>query len=366
MKIRTSNALVGIVASLLVVMIPLTLGCGARHEVSAPSGEAPTPVEVTLAQARLQPLDGASALTGSVRARRQVSPGSKILGRVEEVRIREGERVSRGGLLARLENRDLEASVAQAEAAVAMAEAQLENAKAQRERMDALVARGSATPKNQEDAVAAYRVADAALAQAKANLASAQVSLDYSEIRSPIAGWVVERRIEAGDMASPGVPMFVVEDLSRVQVEVQVPEAQVVHLERGESARVRVLDRELEAEIELIVPSGDPASRTFTVKLELDNPGGFLRSGMFARVSFASDVQQGLAVESSAVVRRGQLDGLFVAGDDGLLRLRWIKTGSSVGERVEVLSGLEEGERYVVSPPPGLADGTPFETGGAS
>lgn len=329
----------------------------AERETQASSA---APVDVEIATARLESIPLQTRVTGSLEPLRSVSPGTKILGRIERVAVVEGDRVERSALLARLESRDLEAAAAQAEAAVRMAEAQLENARVQHQRMADLHGRGSVTDKNLEDATAAFRVAEAGLDQARANLAAVRVTLGYAEIRSPIAGWVVEKRVEAGDMATPGTPLFTVEDLSRVQVVVQVPEADVVGLAEGAPARVEVLGRERDATVDRIVPSGDPASRTFAVKLLLDNPDGVLKSGMFARASFARGEQQALRVPETALVERGQLEGLFVAADDGRLRLRWVKTGRRDGGRVEILSGLEPGERYAVAPPPGLADGAAY------
>jgi RND family efflux transporter MFP subunit len=317
-------------------------------------------VDVEIATATLETIPLLTRVTGSLEPLRSVSPGTKILGRVERVAVVEGDRVERGAPLARLESRDLEAAVAQADAAVRMAQAQLENARVQHRRMTDLHGRGSVTDKNLEDATAAFRVAEAGLDQARANLAAARVMLGYAEISSPLAGWVVEKRVEAGDMATPGMPLFTVEDLSKVKVVVQVSEADVGGLAEGAAARVEVLGREYEATIDRVVPAGDPASRTFAVKLVLDNPQGALKSGMFVRASFAHGEQQALRVPETALVRRGQLEGLFLAADDGRLRLRWVKTGRRDGGRVEILSGLEGGERYAVAPPPGVVDGAVF------
>jgi RND family efflux transporter MFP subunit len=292
---------------------------------------------------------------------RRVEPGTKILGRIDQVLVREGERVERGQLLARLESRDLQAAVAQAEAAVAMAAAELHNARVQHRRMVDLHGRGSVTDKNLEDAVAAFEVRRASQDQAEANLAAARVPLSYAEIRSPLAGWVVEKHVEAGDMAAPGVPFFAIEDLSRVRVAVQVPEAEVVDLAEGAAATVEILGREQQAEIDRIVPAGDPRSRTFAVQLLLDNPDGNLKSGMFARVGFAGGERQALRVPATAVVERGQLTGLFVVDEGRAARLRWIKTGRRDEGEVEVLSGLQPGESYVLEPPPGLTDGAAVE-----
>ncbi len=248
-------------------------------------------------------------------------PGTKILGRVAAVPVRQGDRVERGQLLAKIESRDLEAAVAQGEAALQMAQAQLDNARAQDARMRDLHSRGSVTDKALEDATTGFRVAEAAVAQAEANLAAARVHLSYAEVRSPLAGWVVAKRVEAGDMTSPGAAMFTVEDLSRVKIEVSVPEAEVVDLAEGGDAEVEVSGRRIAATIDRIVPAGDPATRTFTVQLLLDNPEGgvppegdkwIMKSGMFARVSFEHGERTALRVPASAVVRRGQLEGLFV------------------------------------------------------
>jgi RND family efflux transporter MFP subunit len=166
-------------------------------------------------------------------------------------------------------------------------------------------------------------------------------------------------------MARPGEPMFVIEDLSRVEVVVTVPESDVVGLERGNPAQVHVevLGAAREATVESINPSGDPASRTFEVRLLLDNPDGRMKSGMFARASFARGSREGLFVPADAVVERGALRGLFVLDAAGRGRLRWIRLGRTFDSRVEVLSGLASGERYVVAPPLGFADGTPVQEG---
>lgn len=344
----------------------LLSGCGGSSDAALHGGSAtppPPPVDVELATAEVETLPAWSRATGSLEALRRTAPGTKILGRIDRVLVREGERVRRGQTLVRLESRDLEAAVAQAEAAVTMAEAQLENARAQARRMADLRTRGSVTEKNLEDAVAAHRIAEAGLAQARANLDAARVTLSYAEIQSPLDGWVVERRAESGDMASPGMPLLVLEDLSRIQVSIQVPEADVVGLEPGAAAEVEILGELRDATIDRIVPSGDSTSRTFVVKLMLENPDGRLKSGMYAQASFARGERAALRIPTRALIVRGQLEGIFVAGEDGLLKLRWIKTGRVEGDRIEVLSGLAEGDRYVVAPPPGLVDGTPFKVG---
>jgi RND family efflux transporter MFP subunit len=272
--------------------------------------------------------------------------------------------VAAGELLARLESRDLQAALRQAEAGVAAALAQLDNARAQHERMTELHGRGSATRKNLEDATSAWRTAEAGVEQARANVSAVRVSLSYAEVRSPFEGWVVTKEIEEGDMVQPGRPLFTVEDLDPVKVVAEVPEAEVQGFSTGDRAQVEVaaVGHRSEGVLERIVPSGDRQSRTFRFEVVLPNPDGALKSGMFARVTLPRlTTREALLVPRSALVRRGQLVGVFVvAEDDGerpAARLRWVRTGAEVGDEVEVLSGLAPGERYVTAPPAGLEDG---------
>ena len=343
---------------MLALGLMLAAGCGQEPATVAETPGGP-PIEVATQVAASQPVADTVTVTGTVEPSRRASPGTKILGRVATVPVEEGQRVRSGQLLARLDDRDLRAAVHQAEAAVAMAEAQRTNALAQYERMQELIRRGAVTTKNLEDATAGYRVAEAGVAQAQANLDAARVTLGYAEVTSPLDGWVVTKRIEQGDMVAPGQPLFVVEDLEPVKVVAEVPERDVTGLAEGDVVRVELdaLDLAEEARIERLVPSGDRQARTFELHTLLPNPEGRLKSGMFARVQLSRGSREALLVPRDAVVARGQLEGLFVVDDQQRAHLRWVRTGSVIGDQVELLSGLSPGERFVLAPPATLTDG---------
>lgn len=345
----------------IIIATTSILACGGEEalEISdRPIGD-PMVVQTQTAERRLRTENFAAS--GATEPISRVSPGTKIMGRVEAVPVREGDQVERGQILARLEARDLEASLRQAEAALTMSQVQLDNARKQRERIKSLEARGSATAKNLEDVQGAFRVAEAGLAQAEAALSAAKIHLGHSLIRSPFDGWITAKNIEAGDLANPGVPLFTLEDLSRIRVVVPVPEASVIHLREGSPAHVEILGETQKATVDRIVPSGDPASRTFSVKILLDNPHGRLKSGMYARVSFEGGERQSLWIPSSALTYRGQLEGVFVVGGDDRVTLRWVTTGAKADGETEILSGLEVGDEYVPSPPSSLTDGVRVE-----
>jgi RND family efflux transporter MFP subunit len=358
MKMKTTKVPFMTFALALVALV--STGCGGGDHQTAPA-EDRAPVSVEIGEAAMVELPRITETTGSVQAWSRVSPGTKIMGRIERVPVREGDRVRRGQVLAELEKRDLEAAVEQAKAAVIMAETNLENASAQYRRMSDLHERGSVTDKNYEDASARYHVTTAAVQQAKANLTAAEVTLAYAQIRSPVDGWVIARMAEPGNMTAPGQPLFTVEELSRVKVIAEVPETDVVGVEEGSpvTVDVEVLGETWETEVDRVIPSGDPMSRTYQVQVVLPNPDGRLKAGMFARATFPAGTREAVGVPAGAVVRRGQLEGLFVVDTDSRARLRWVRLGREAGGIVEVISGLQPGERFVVDPPAGLSDDAP-------
>ena len=186
----------------LLATVGLAVSCGGQVEPQPVDDRASVSVRVVVAA--VDRVDDVIDSTGTVEPRLRVSPGTKILGRIAKVEVRVGDVVRRGALLAQLERADLEAAVSQARAAVAMATAQMDNAGSQFRRMQELHSRGSATEKEFEDASAGHRVSQAALQQAEANLLAAEVTLGYSEIRSPVGGYVTAKHVESGTWRIPG------------------------------------------------------------------------------------------------------------------------------------------------------------------
>ncbi len=365
---------VAIAVLALSTVLSFVLGCAGEkpttHDAKSSAHRA-EPFQLVVRQVvRDQGLRTDSA-SGTLVALRRASPGTKVMGQVVAAPVEEGQTVRRNQLLARLESRDLEAGVRQAEAGLAMAEAELVKARANLERTKELHGRGSMTEKNLEDSNAYFSMTQAALESARANLEAAQVRLGYAEIRSPLDGWLTSKKLHVGDMATPGMPAFVVEDLAVLELNADLAQAQLAKLSAGDTVSVEVAGRTLPVVVARIVPSGDPRSRTFTLKAEIDNPSQELRSGMFARIFWTSAVESStLRVPLSALVRRGQLEGVFLAeespngqtGEAGSprVRLRWVKIGAEHEGEIEILSGLDGDEQVVIDPPAELFDGAPY------
>jgi RND family efflux transporter MFP subunit len=300
-------------------------------------------------------------VTASVQPLQRAMPSTVLMGRVDEILRKEGDRVRRGQVLARVDSGDVAAKVAQAEAAVAAARAMERNAGLMKERMERLHARDAATRKDLDDATAGYEAAQANRRAAEEGVKAAKSYLAYSEIKAPFAGIVVDRMVEVGDMAAPGRPLFVIEDTSKVKIEGQVPESAAAGLSVGDAVEVEIGGERFDAELTELLPAADPRSRTFTVRALLDNPGGSLRSGSFARLRLGGDASAVVAVPEGAVVRRGPLTGIFVVAEDSTARLRWITLGRARDGMVEVLTGLAAGEPVVLRPGIEVEDGRPVE-----
>jgi RND family efflux transporter MFP subunit len=302
--------------------------------------------------------------TADLQPLRRAMPGTVMMGRVIVIRRKEGDRVASGEILAKVESRDVEARLAQAEAGVGAASAQELNARLTRERIQRLHNHNATSQKNLDDANAGYDAALAGLKAAEQGAEAARVMLDYSKIISPFAGIITQRHVEVGDTTSPGMPLFAVEDTTKMKLEASVPESWLPRLKVGSEAEVDVEGAGggvRNGTISQILPSVDSQSRTFIVRILLENKDGALCSGMFARVRIRGIDRKALAVPDSSIVRRGGLTGIFVADERGIARLRWVTLGGSQSGRVEVMSGLKAGESYVLVAPPELMDGMRVE-----
>jgi len=195
--------------------------------------------------------------------------------------------------------------------------------------------------------------------QSKAQLENARAVLSHTKVEAPFAGLITKKFVEVGDMASPGAPLLEIEDARQYRLEAIVDEVLVQGIKMGEKVPV-ILDAvgggTLDGVVAELTPSADPSSRTFMVKIDLPATQG-IKSGMFGRASFSAGQADALAVPAAAVFERGQLSGVYVVGSDNIARLRLVTVGKRRGEKVEVLSGLDPGEKIVVDGVDRVKDG---------
>lgn len=337
---------------LFLLAVPaLVAGCSRQDSTPAAQAE-PPPAKVRIAVANANERANAVVITGRVYPQRQASLSAKVMGVIEEMPVTLGQRVKAGELLVKIAAGEISARVTQAES-------QLNSARRDLERERGLLKSGASTAEM-------VRGLEDRFAAAQAMVREAETMLSYAVLRAPFDGVVARKLAHAGDLAAPGVPLLELEGAGTFLVEVGIPESLVGPIEVGNRLRVEVpaADARFDGEIVEISSASDTSALTVLAKIAVP-AGQRVRSGQFARVSVPGAMSPALLVPREAVSRVGQLDRVFVAepGPPGPARagLRLVKTGAVHGEQVEILAGLDAGERIVVSPSLHLREGQRLE-----
>jgi RND family efflux transporter MFP subunit len=380
-----------IAAGLLLLAGGASFLAGCRDKVKTGATEGPRPVTgVDVATVSLFPQERIVEAVGTIRARTVAVVAPQVMGRITSLPVSEGSRVAQGTLLATIDDTALKAQAAAAEGALAEALAAREEAEraiAQAEAGKALAektyarfrklheekvvtqqefeeveAKRTVVVKEYERTLERRAQASGRVAQAQGQAEAAGAMLSHTKVTAPFSGVVTGKRADAGSMAVPGVPLLVLEDTRRYRLEAAVPETHLPRLSVG--SKVQVLldaspDRPLPATVSEIDPTVDPASRTFLAKADVSSPG--LRTGMYGRLRIPAGTAEVLAAPRKAVFRTGGFDGVFVVTPDNVARLVMVRTGRAMGDRVEILSGIDPGSRVAVSPLDNLVDGARVE-----
>lgn len=303
------------------------------------------PVDVTVSVPILG--TGTAAYPASVVSTDAAELATRTSGTVRRARVDVGSRVAAGDTLLELDASDVAAGIEEAEASVRQAEKRFD-------RIRNLEADGAATRQELDDA-------RAELERARAALDRARGQREYVLLRAPFAGTVTERSVDPGDLAVPGRPVLHLVRPESVKVVADLPGRIGSRLEPGDEVSVNSPEtgRRWTARVTRMSPVRQPASRRIRVELRLP-PGesSLPAAGSYLRLELASEGDSTMWIPADAVVRRGQLEGVFLA-EAGALELRWLDLGDERDGTVEVLGGLRTGDRVVRRPGPRLADGVP-------
>lgn len=319
---------------------------GLTAAATTPSGETMLVEAESLTE--MVPVDG------TVTARRQASVSTRLMARITSIEVEVGDRVRDGQVLLRLGTDDVAVNRARAEAALRVAEAAREEAARHLTRMDTLYARDAVPMVQRDQARLGLVQAETQVTLAQAALQEVEAAAGYAALRAPFDGTVVSRSARVGDLAAPGMPLVGVAADGPREVVLGVPPEVAATLETGDEVMVEgeVLGRAA-APIRAIASGADP--RTRTVEVRADLPSGW-PTGVAVTALVPGAVREGISIPEAAVVRRGQLTGVRVTSDAGEM-LRWIRLGrrwetsapdGTTEARVEVLSGLEPGDRIVL------------------
>ncbi|HTZ48709.1 MAG TPA: efflux RND transporter periplasmic adaptor subunit [Verrucomicrobiae bacterium] len=363
------------------------VGCGETETKPAP----PEVVQgLRLQKVEWQSIPNELEAPGTVIATVSAQVAPRTMGTVLQVPVKEGDIVKRGQLLAQLDERELaahrnaaqagaqvaEAGISQAEKAMATAQAQAEVTQKTYDRYAYLKDQKSISPQEFDEISAKQQAAQAQLEQAKAALAQAKAGKEqataevhaaesvasYARIVAPFDGLVVRRMVDPGSLVSPGVPVFVVEDTSRYQLQATLPTEALLFVKKGSLVRVELdiseeaaggercqCDPSMEGKVGEIEAGADPGSHTLSARIDLPHHTT-IKSGVFGRAYFAHGEKKALVLPAGVVMNRGQLRGVYAVDANGLVHWRVVTLGESLHGQVEVLSGVAAGDAIVLNP----------------
>ncbi len=325
--------------------------CGSETKQKAATPEA---VIAETSVAEMTTVPKSYQFTGTVEGERRINLSTKVMGRITELPFEPGDAVAKGEVLLKIKNDNIVAQRDQVEANLVEAEAALQNTETNYNRIKSLHKDSSATQKELDDITTRLNSAEARVQALKSKLAEIQDLIEYSVIESPIDGFVVQKRVNQGDLASPGQPLLTVEETADLKVIVSVPAAQIDLFSAGDTLDLYIgaARKTFNGIVRSVNPSADARSHQYEVKVSIPGEmttGTGVKPGMFADVILKKGEESLLTVPVSALVTRGQLTGLYTLNEDDELLLRWVKTGQKVNQDVEILSGLKPGERFVMA-----------------
>ncbi len=298
--------------------------------------------------------------SGKIEAVNSATLSTRMMGFVDKVLVNVGQQVTKGQLLVSINNSDLSAKQAQTSAGISEAQAAFNNAEKDYQRFQNLFAENSASQKELDDQRARYEMAKARLEGARQMKNEVQSQFAYVNLRAPFNGVVTNKFIEAGDMANPGVPLISIEGPGNFEVTASVPESEISKIKSGSEVQVIVKssNKILPATVTEVSTSAKNTGGQYLVKVVLDKTDESILSGMYATVQFPIEKKTDVTtvlVPEEALVKRGQLIGIYTVSESNTAMLRWLRLGRTFGDNVEVLSGLAADENYIIS-----ADGKLF------
>jgi RND family efflux transporter MFP subunit len=360
-----------------VVIVVVLIGCEEKVRPGSAPVNRRTVTGVVLTKVSASEANLSYETSGTVVAKAVSVIGARTMGTVTSVKVREGDWVRQGQELATVDDRDLAQRVAASEFGYREAEKALEEADQNRRLADVTYQRYKnlfndqvITRQEMDQMETQRRVADLGYERAReatnrvrAQLEEARIGRGFSRVVAPGNGLIVSKKIEEGSLAAPGSPLFLLEDTSRYRVEAAVDQRMAATLKIGTATTVQLpTGNRVGGTVGEIVPAIDPSTRSFVVRIDVRDSS--LRSGLYVKVSIPDGKTRLLLVPKKAVVEKGQLTGVYVVDSQDVMTYRMVRTGRVFGERIEVLSGLRDGENVVTGGVERAVDGGRFQPSG--
>ncbi|MBP2297248.1 efflux RND transporter periplasmic adaptor subunit [Azospirillum rugosum] len=305
------------------------------------------------------------SVPGSVISDGRIEVSSRVVGFIEQLDVREGQTVARGDLLIRIDQTDIDAAIRQARSSVTAAEEDLGDAEQDVEKYTSLARTGATATETLRKAKVRVATASATLDKARSALGAAEAQKGYATITSPVDGVIVSVARRSGEMATAGTTILTVESHEVLLFKAFISEANLAAVNTATPVAVRIDTlggATFQGRIRGIVPSGDDVTRRYEINVILPKDARLV-PGMFGRAEIRLGEQKAAVVPQAVIVNRGGLDGVFVV-QDGTARFRWLRTGRVLGDDIEVVSGLSDGETILSAVGDAVRDGSPVAVEG--
>ena len=362
---KTIAILIGVLlVSVVAYKIYANIAVGKERAARALAGRTVT-VEVAALQRRdLLPQFSFSA---NLEAIWSTDVSAKADGRIDQLLVEEGDKVTAGMIIARLDTNELAAQVMQADGQVLQAKATLEQNELNFRRMDTLYKQNAVSAQSLDSARTQRDLAQGGVNAAQGNLLLLRARLENANIISPLTGVVVKRYVQAGTFSKAGAAIVAVADVTSLLAKAVVGEAQISELKIGIPVTIRVnalKDQEFKGTLTRLSPAASLPARTFTAEVNIPNPENILKAGMFAKADIAGQVRTKIiAVPESSLVLREDQKTVFVVSEGNKVVQKVLKLGDAAGGWVEVLDGVKEGDQIVIAGQHKLKDGASIRIG---
>ena len=337
---------------------------GEAGDAKAEAAPAPTTVGTeNVVVVALAELASGPSISGNLQAEQEATVRAQISGTVLETLVDEGSRVSRGTLLARIDDRTIRDQYLSARSAVTSAQSAAEVAQRNLERNERLASAGAIADRDLETSRTQNVAAQSQLADAKARLTLQEKQLSDAQIRAPFAGIISNRKVNGGDVVQPGGEMFTIVDPTSMRLEASVPASQLNSIRIGSPVLFSVSgypDRSFTGKITRINPVADPTTGQVRVVVSVPNSGNNLVGGLFAEGRVASERRNALVAPTGAVDVTG-VKPFVIRLKDGKVERVEVELGlrDEESERVEIKSGLVKGDTLLTGAARGISPGTP-------
>lgn len=331
----------------------LLAACGNKPENTTAEKAATAPVHVTLAEAGTSAGNSSVNISGQMMSSHAAAISTRMMGYITKMNVNIGDNVRAGQLLFSIQATDIKAKDAQVAANISAADAALANAKADLERFKILRAQNSATDKELENVTLQYKAALAQSEAAHQMRTEVNANMAYANVTAPFSGTVTQKMMDAGSLASPGMPVLMLESAGALQATATVTEDRIKNIRPGMQVNITADadGKSTGGTIAEISRSAVATGGQYLIKVNPASSEGLL-SGMYVHISIpvpATGERTGGVprVLVSSLVTQGDLTGVYTVSNNNKALLRWLRTGRTEGNEIEVLSGLATGEKYI-------------------